>query len=75
MHRGLRLLCLTEQGKMTGYIYIHRQIMDHWVWQDEKYFRWWMTILLNVNHEETKVPINYEIVTVKPGQSFRSLDS
>lgn len=59
---------------MPGWIKIERDIQNHWIWQDEKYFRWWMTILLNVNHEAKKFPVNTEIFTCKPGESFRSID-
>ena len=59
---------------MTGWISIHRSIRDHWVWQDAKYLKWWLTILLNVNHEGKKFPVGTEIKTCSPGQSFRSID-
>jgi hypothetical protein len=59
---------------MPGWIKIERDIQSHWIWQDEKYFRWWMTILLNVNHDEKKFPVNNEIFTCNPGESFRSID-
>jgi hypothetical protein len=59
---------------MPGWIKIERDIQNHWIWQDEKYFRWWMTILLNVNHEAKKFPVNTEIFTCNPGESFRSIN-
>lgn len=59
---------------MPGWIKIERDIQNHWIWQDEKYFRWWMTILLNVNHEAKKFPVNNEIFTCNPGESFRSFN-
>jgi hypothetical protein len=33
-----------------------------------------MTILLNVNHEAKKFPVNTEIFTCNPGESFRSIN-
>lgn len=58
---------------MSGWIKIHRDIVEHWIWQDEKYFRWWMTILLSVNHETKTFPVNHELYTCNPGESFRSI--
>ena len=40
---------------MKGWIKLHRKIQDHWVWQDDRYLRYWLTILLNVNHESKKI--------------------
>lgn len=58
---------------MAGWIKIYREIQDHWIWQDNKYFKWWATILLNVNHEEKKFPVGSELFVCNPGQSFRSI--
>ena len=59
---------------MNGWIKIDRSILNHWIWQDEKYFRWWIAILLNVNHEEKKFPVNSEVFICQPGESFRSVE-
>lgn len=59
---------------MTGWIKIHRDIREHWVWQDATYFKWWATILLSVNHEDKKFPVGTELMTCKAGESFRSID-
>src|SRR5690554_3960329 len=59
---------------MNGWIKIQRNILNHWIWQDEKYFRWWMTILLNVNHKAKKFPVNSELYVCNPGESFRSIE-
>jgi len=48
--------------------------MDHWIWQDDKYFKWWMTILYCVNHESRKFPVGNEIFICNSGQSFRSIE-
>ena len=57
-----------------GYIGLYRRIQDHWVFENDKYFKWWITILLNVNHDEKKFPVNGELFTCNPGESFRSID-
>lgn len=57
-----------------GWISINRSILNHWIWHDEKYFRWWITILLTVNHESKKFPVSNEIFICNPGESFRSIE-
>ena len=57
-----------------GWVCLYRDIQDHWIWEDLKYFRWWVTILMNVNHEEKKFPVGDQIFLCNPGQSFRSID-
>lgn len=59
---------------MKGWISIYRDIQDHWTWQDPKYFKWWVTILLNVNHEAKQFPIGTKMFVCNPGQSFRSIE-
>lgn len=60
---------------MAGWVKVHRKILDHWVWNNEKYFRWWMLILLKVNYEKKVFPVNYKMLECNPGQSFMSLDT
>ncbi len=60
---------------MEGWIKLHRKVQLHWIWEDDKLFKWWNIILLNVNHEESKFPVGDEVVVCKPGQSFRSIES
>lgn len=40
---------------MTGWIKLHRQIMEHWIWEDSKRFKWWMEILLLTNHTDKSI--------------------
>lgn len=56
-----------------GWIKLDRAILDHWIWQDEKYFRRWMSILLLVNHTEKKFPVGNELFVCGQGESFRSI--
>ncbi len=57
-----------------GWIKVHREIIDHWIFQDERYFRRWLIILLNVNHTEVKFPVGDEVIICRPGESFISID-
>lgn len=57
-----------------GWIKVHREIIDHWIFQDERHFRRWLIILLNVNHTEVKFPVGDEVFICRPGESFISID-
>lgn len=57
-----------------GWISLHRAIQRCWIWENEKYLKWWLTILLNVNHNDKKYPVGNEINLCKAGQSFRSIE-
>ena len=61
---------------MSGWIKIHREIQDHWIWQERREFsklEAWLDILLTVNHADNKVLINNKLYTVKRGESLNSL--
>lgn len=59
---------------MKGWVSLHRSIQEHWVWDDPKYLKWWITILMNVNHEEKAFSVGLETFVCNPGQSFRSIE-
>lgn len=59
---------------MYGHIKLHREIQEHWIWQNATYLKWWLTILMNVNYESRSFPVGCEIHTCNPGQSFRSIE-
>lgn len=61
--------------KNEGWIKIHRSVQEHWVYQNDKYFKWWIIVLLNVNHSPSKFPVNSELQVCNPGQSFKSIES
>lgn len=60
---------------MIGWIRIHRQITDHWIWKDPVKLKWWLDILLTVNHTDAKVNIGLQIFECKRGQSIMSLSN
>jgi len=60
---------------MSGWIKLHRQIREHWIWDNPDYLKAWLTILLSVNHEDKKVLISGELIDCKIGQSAMSLES
>lgn len=58
---------------MEGWIRLHRQIRNHWVFKNADYFKAWITILTEVNHKAEKVLIEGELIECKRGQSVNSL--
>ena len=57
-----------------GWISVHRQIWNSWVW-DEKPFskgQAWIDLLLLANHEDRKVLIGNQLITVKRGSFITS---
>jgi len=63
---------------MKGWISIHRQLQDHWLWQERRVFsraEAWIDILLNVNHAEAKIVIKNDVYNIGRGESLMSLDT
>lgn len=60
---------------MDGWIKLHRSIRDHWIWSDPVKLKWWIDILLSVNHAATKVNIGYQLYDCGRGQSIQSIGS
>jgi hypothetical protein len=63
---------------MKGWIKIHREIQDHWLWNERREYsraEAWIDILLTVNHAESKVMIKGHLYTVKRGESVNSLET
>ncbi len=60
---------------MKGWIKIHRQIQEHWIFSDSDYFKWWIDILLEVNHSPAKVLIKGSVFICDIGQKLYSLDT
>ncbi len=60
---------------MQGWISIHRQIKDNWIWDDKPFSKGqaWIDILLRVNHKPKKVPLGNQIVPVESGQTIWSI--
>ena len=59
----------------TGWISIHRKLKDHWVFQKDHYFKAWITIIMEVNHQDKKVLIHNELIECNVGQSLNSLQT
>jgi hypothetical protein len=58
---------------MEGWIKLHRQITEHWIWKDPVKFQWWMDMLLMANHADNKLCIGMQLIECKRGQTVMSL--
>ena len=58
---------------MAGWIKIHREITEHWIFQDAEKFKWWIDMLFLASYEDNKTVIGNKIVEVKRGQFLGSL--
>ena len=62
-----------------GYIKLHRQLQDCWVWMDEKdpepFSRGqaWVDLLMLANHADKKTRVDNRIVTIQRGQKLTSI--
>lgn len=53
---------------MEGWIKVHRQIKDHFIYKDSETLHVWMHILLNATHEGRQTVLNGKVVELLPGQ-------
>jgi len=59
----------------SGFINIHRCIQYHWIWTDANKLKWWLDILITVNHSPAKVNIGFDVFDCDRGQSLLSIGS
>ena len=57
-----------------GWIKIHRQMQEHWIWNDPEKLKAWLDILLLANHETKKVEMRDGLVSIRRGQFVTSID-
>ena len=60
---------------MSSWIKLFRDINKHWIWQNSDYLKWWLDILLEVNHAPAKVVIKNKIYDCNRGEKLYSLDT
>jgi uncharacterized phage protein (TIGR02220 family) len=60
---------------MQGWISIHRQIKDNWIWDDKPFSKGqaWIDILLRVNHKPKKILIGNQLIDITEGQTIWSI--
>lgn len=60
---------------MEGWIKLYRKIQESWLWKEKRKFskfEAWIDILLQANHKNTKIIINFKVVQVKKGSFITS---
>ena len=57
-----------------GWIKLHREIVDHWIWQDPERLRAWIDLIMLANHKPSKVRIDNQIIDIQVGQHWTSLE-
>lgn len=62
-----------KENYSGGWISLYRSIQKHWIWNDEKYLKWWLIVLFEANHSVNKITLGYEIHEINKGQSANSL--
>jgi len=60
-----------------GWISVHRQLLDNWLWQAKPFSRGqaWIDMLLKASHADGKIFVRGQIIEVKRGQLGYSEDS
>ena len=63
------------KNNSKGWISLERTLEDHWLFDDDRYFRWWVTVLMRVNHthEPQKFRLGNKFYYIKRGQAAYSL--
>ena len=61
--------------KNLGWIKLDRSIMDHWIFQDDRKFKWWLSLLMLANHEPKKTLLQGVLVEIARGDLVRSYES
>lgn len=60
---------------MSGWIKIHRKLNEHWIWENSDYLKWWIDILMEANHTETKTLIKGNVFICKRGDKLYSIQT
>ncbi len=62
---------------MEGWISIHRQLQEHWIWKSKEPFdkrSAWIDLLMLANHQTEKIEFDKEFIEVERGQRITSLE-
>lgn len=62
-----------QENYKTGWIKVYRSIKNHWIFENEKFLKWWFILLFEVNHKDSKMNLGYELHDIKKGESANSL--
>lgn len=62
-------------NRNLGFVAIYRSVQEHWLWTSEEKFdirSAWIDLILSVNHEDKKMQIGRNIITIHAGQMWTS---
>jgi len=62
------------RNKNKGFILLHRQILDHWIFNDSQKLRFWLHLLFRANFSNTKVNIGNQLIDLERGSFIASLE-
>jgi hypothetical protein len=62
------LFCLVKQNMETGWIKLHRKVMQKGWYKNSKYVHLWLHLLLKATHKQHEFMWNKEIIIIKEGQ-------
>lgn len=59
---------------MNGWIKLHRDIQNHWIWSDKPFDKRsaWIDMIMMANHKDNKFVLGNELIDVKKGQFITS---
>lgn len=59
---------------LQGWISVHRQIQEHWLWAEKPFSKGqaWIDMLMLANHEDKEILLGNKVVTVKAGSFITS---
>lgn len=60
---------------MTGWIKLHRSLMEHWIWGEPEAVIFWLSLLMDANHTTVKKLFNGSLVEIKRGELLFGLES
>ena len=56
-----------------GYIKLHRSIRSHLIFSDSIYLKFWVFLLMEVNHSDNEIIIEGDKYVIKRGSTYTSL--
>jgi hypothetical protein len=56
----------------NGYIFLHRKIREHWIWDNPDYLKRWIDILLMANHKPQKIVVGSTLKQINSGEFHTS---
>lgn len=61
-------------GESKGWIALHRNIQDHWIWTDKPFSKGqaWIDMLLLANHSKGKMLVGEQVLEIEPGSFVTS---